>query len=130
VIEVISSRDKDRLASALERIRSRNVALDAQLLSEVSAIMQEVRVRGDAALVDYAARFDGCVLQAGELRVDEGVLRRSAARVSTPVLEAIREAIQRVRAFINMSWNAAFMGGGNRTGVQLGQRITHRPRGL
>jgi histidinol dehydrogenase len=123
VIEVISSRDKDRLASALERIRSRNVAFDEQLLSEVSAIMQEVRGRGDAALVDYAARFDGCVLQAGELRVDEGVLRRSAARVAPLVLEAIREAIQRVRAFHDLqrqhSWVVE-----TAAGVVLGQRVT------
>ncbi len=123
MIEVISSRDKDRLASALERIRSRNVAFDEQLLSEVSAIMQEVRGRGDAALVDYAARFDGCVLQAGELRVDEGVLRRSAARVAPLVLEAIREAIQRVRAFHDLqrqhSWVVE-----TAAGVVLGQRVT------
>jgi histidinol dehydrogenase len=123
VIEVISSREKDRLAATVARIRSRNVALDAQLLSEASAIMQEVRVRGDAALVDYAARFDGCVLQAGELRVDEGVLRQSAARVSPPVLEAIREAIQRVRAFHELerqhSWVVE-----TEPGVRLGQRIT------
>lgn len=123
MIEVISSREKDRLAATVARIRSRNVALDAQLLSEASAIMQEVRVRGDAALVDYAARFDGCVLQAGELRVDEGVLRHSAARVSPPVLEAIREAIQRVRAFHELerqhSWVVE-----TEPGVRLGQRIT------
>lgn len=123
MIEVISSREKDRLAATVARIRSRNVALDAQLLSEASAIMQEVRVRGDAALVDYAARFDGCVLQAGELRVDEGVLRQSAARVSPPVLEAIREAIQRVRAFHELerqhSWVVE-----TEPGVRLGQRIT------
>jgi histidinol dehydrogenase len=123
VIEVISSRTGDRLAGTLARIRSRNVAFDEELLSEVSAIMQEVRLRGDAALVDYAARFDGVVLQAGELRVDEGVLRRSAARVSPPVLEAIREAIQRVRAFHELerrhSWVVE-----TETGVVLGQRVT------
>ncbi len=125
MIEVISSCEKDRLAATVARIRSRNVALDAQLLSEASAIMQEVRVRGDAALVEFAARFDGCALQVGELRVDEGVLRQSAARVSPPVLEAIREAIQRVRAFHKHelerqhSWLVE-----TEPGVQLGQRIT------
>ena len=123
MIEVISSRTRDRLVGTLARIRSRNVAFHEELLSEVSAIMQEVRVRGDAALVDYAARFDGVVLQAGGLRVDEGVLRRSAARVSLPVLEAIREAIQRVRAFHELerrhSWVVE-----TEKGVVLGQRVT------
>ncbi len=125
MIEVISSCEKDRLAATVARIRSRNVALNAQLLSEASAIMQEVRLRGDAALVEFAARFDGRALQVGELRVDEGVLRQSAARVSPPVLEAIREAIQRVRAFHKHelerqhSWVVE-----TEPGVQLGQRIT------
>ena len=83
MIEVISSRERDRLAGTLERIRSRNVAFDGHLLSQVSAIMQEVRARGDAALIEYAARFDGCVLQPAELRVEEGVLRRTASRLES-----------------------------------------------
>lgn len=123
MIELISSSEKDRLAVTLERIRSRNVAFDAQLLSEVSAIMQEVRTRGDAALIDCAARFDGCVLQPAELRVDEEALHRTASRVESGVLEAIREAIRRVRAFHELerqhSWVVE-----TEQGVVLGQRIT------
>jgi len=120
---MISSREKDRLGDMLERIRGRNVAFDAHLLSEVSAIVQEVRARGDAALIEYAARFDGCVLQPEELRVNEDHLRRIAARVEPQVLEAIREAIRRVRVFhqseLPQSWIMEAEGG-----VVLGQRIT------
>ncbi len=123
MIEMISSREKDRLGDMLERIRGRNVAFDAHLLSEVSAIVQEVRARGDAALIEYAARFDGCVLQPEELRVNEDHLRRIAARVEPRVLEAIREAIRRVRVFhqseLPQSWIMEAEGG-----VVLGQRIT------
>jgi histidinol dehydrogenase len=123
VIEVISSREKDRLAVTLARIRNRNVAFDEALLSKVSAIMQEVRTRGDAALIDYAARFDECVMQPAELRVAEEDLRRTAARVDSDVLEAIREAIRRVRAFHELerrhSWEVE-----TDPGVFLGQRIT------
>lgn len=123
MIEVISSREKERLAATLKRIRSRNVALDDQLLSEVSAIMQEVRTRGDLALIDYAARFDGCVLQSAELRIDEEDLHRTAARVESKVLESIREAIRRVRNFHELerqhSWVVETEGG-----VVLGQRVT------
>jgi histidinol dehydrogenase len=123
VIEVIASREKDRLAGTLARIRGRNVALDANLLSEVSAIMQEVRARGDAALIEYAARFDGCVLQPAELRVDEEALRRTAARVESRVLEAIRESIRRVRAFHEFERQQSWLMEAER-GVVLGQRIT------
>ena len=123
MIEVISSRDKDRLVDTLERIRGRNVALDGHLLSEVSAIMQDVRARGDAALIEYAARFDGCVLEPAELRVDEEALRRTASRVESDVLEAIREAIRRVRAFHELELPQSWMVE-TEAGVRLGQRIT------
>jgi histidinol dehydrogenase len=123
VIEVLSSREKDRLADTLARIRNRNVALDEALLSKVSAIMQEVRARGDDALIDYAARFDECVMQPSELRVDEEDLRRTAARVDPGVLEAIREAIRRVRAFHELERQQSWVLE-TAPGVFLGRRIT------
>ena len=122
MIEVISNREKDRLAATLERIRGRNVSFDGQLNSEVAAIIDEVRTRGDAALIDYAARFDGCVLQPADLRVNEEDLLRTASRVDAGVLQAIREAISRVRAFHEherqQSWQIE-----SPNGVRLGQRI-------
>jgi len=122
VIELLSSREKDRLAGKLARIRNRNVAVDEAILSKVSAIMQEVRARGDAALIDYAARFDDCVMQRTELRVDEEDLRRTAARVESRVLEAIREAIRRVRAFHELERQQSWVVE-TAPGVFLGQRI-------
>ena len=123
MIELLSSREKDRLAATLARIRNRNVALDEGILSKVSAIVQEVRARGDAALIDYAARFDDCVMQRTELRVDEEDLRRTAARVESRVLEAIREAIRRVRAFHELERRQSWVVE-TAPGVFLGQRIT------
>ena len=123
MIEVISSREKERLVVTLERIRARNVAFDGHLLSEVSAIVEEVRVRGDAALIEYAAQFDGCVLQPEELRVDEEALRRTASRVESRVLEAIREAIRRVRAFHQLELPQSWVMETDDS-VRLGQRIT------
>src|SRR5204863_886645 len=99
VIEVIGSHDKERLAAKLARIRERSVVLDADLMTQVESIIDEVRGRGDAALIDYAARFDGCVMQAAELRMGEDELRRIAARVDKDILDALREAIANVRRF-------------------------------
>jgi histidinol dehydrogenase len=123
MVDVISSQNKDQLATTLARIRSRNVAFDEQLLSDVAAIIREVRMRGDEALIDYAARFDACVMQRGDLRVNEDDLREIATRVDAAVLEALREAIIQVRAFHeherHQSWQ---VDGAN--GVRLGQRVT------
>ena len=79
MIEIIRSQEKERLALRLQRIRDRNVALDDELMTEVAAIIREVRTRGDAALIDFAARFDGVVMQPIDLRVPEETLRSTAA---------------------------------------------------
>ena len=99
MIEVISSRDQQQLADKLQRIRNRNVVLDADLMSRVGKIIADVHQRGDAALLDYAAQFDGCAMQPSELRISEEELRRIASNVDRNVLEALSEAIRNVRRF-------------------------------
>jgi histidinol dehydrogenase len=122
VIEIIRSQEKERLAGRLQAIRERNIALDDVLVSEVAAIIRDVRTRGDAALIDYSERFDGVRLRASELRVSEETLRHSALRVDSFVLESLRAAIQNVRTFHEHqreeSWEIT-----PAAGVRLGQRI-------
>jgi histidinol dehydrogenase len=123
VIEVFGSHDKERLVAKLERVQARNVVLDADLMKQVGAIIDEVRLHGDRALLDYAARFDGCVMQATELRIGEEELRRIAASVDANVLEPLREAISNVKRFHESerqeSWELQ-----TENGARLGQRIT------
>lgn len=123
MIEIIRSQEKERLDTKLQRIRGRNVALDDQLMNEVSAIIREVRTRGDAALIDFAARLDGVVMKPIDLQVDEETLRSTAARADPNFVIALREAIRRVRAFHEFerqqSWEME-----TTDGVRLGQRIS------
>ncbi|MDT4953771.1 MAG: histidinol dehydrogenase [Acidobacteriota bacterium] len=123
MIEIIRSTEPERRAFKLERIASRSVALDAELMRAVASIIEDVRERGDAALIGYTKRFDGVDLRRDELRVDEHTLRACAERVDPKVLAALREAIKRVRAFHEReredSWEME-----TQPGVRLGQRIT------
>jgi histidinol dehydrogenase len=123
MIEVISINEADPLDAKLRRIRERNVALDPGLMSQVTSIIDDVRRRGDAALIDCAERFDGVVMQPTDLRVSEKALREIALRVDQSVLEALREAIQRVREFHEherpQSWEFE-----SANGMRLGQRLT------
>ena len=118
-------RNTDRLAleECLAKLAARSVALDADLMTLVSTIIEDVRTRGDEALIDYTARFDNVDLKASELRIDEAELRRSAEGVDKRVLAALREAIANVRAFherqVEDSWTIT-----PANGVELGQRIT------
>ena len=123
MIEIIDSHDTKRLAAKLERVRARSVVLDADLMSQVQSIINEVRRRGDAALIDYASQFDGCIMQVSELRIGEDELDQIAANADASVVEALREAISNVRRFheheLRESWEIE-----TEDGVRMGQRIT------
>lgn len=123
MIEIIDSHDTELLAAKLERVRERSVVLDADLMSQVQSIIDEVRRRGDAALIDYADRFDGCVMHESELRIGEDELDRIAGNADARVVEALREAISHVRQFheyeLQESWEIE-----TQDGVRMGQRIT------
>src|SRR5215510_11024817 len=122
MIEIIKSSDKGRLAERLERIRGRNVALDFELMSQVGAIIHDVRRRGDAALVDYTEQFDGCSIQPSDLKVNEEALRTAASKADPVFLDALREAIQRIRRFHEFEREHSWESEGP-TGVRFGQRI-------
>jgi histidinol dehydrogenase len=105
----------------VERLAKRSVALDGELMTMVASIVDDVRRRGDEALIDYTARFDKVELN--QLRIGEEELRSCAAGAGERVRRALREAIENVRAFherqVEGSWSI-----NPRKGVQLGQRIT------
>ena len=120
-MRIIRQFEQEKLAELLDHLAVRSVALDAELMKSVTEIVDDVRARGDRALIEYAARFDKVELS--ELRIDADQLRRFAGKVDERVVRALREAIRNVRAFhkrqLEESWimNAA-------PGVELGQRIT------
>lgn len=123
VFEVIDSLDPHRLSEKIARIRSRNVALDEDLIRQVGAIIADVRRRGDAALIDYAKQFDGFEMPVSGLRISEGELRQVAVSVDSKVVAALRAAIKNIRHFHEQerqqTWEIQA-----EHGVRLGQRIT------
>src|SRR5688572_3049653 len=112
---------RDTVVEFLARLLERMVARDASLLQQCSAIIEDVRQRGDEALIDYTRQFDGVELS--ELRISEDSLRRSAEKADSKVVEALRLAIKNVKTFherqVEQSWEIC-----SGDGVRLGQRIT------
>ena len=53
----------------LQHILSRNVGLNAEIMSRTEAIIRDVTMRGDAAVVECTQRFDNVVLSAQTMRV-------------------------------------------------------------
>ena len=80
----------------------------------VTAIIADVRARGDAAVRELTERFDGARLES--MFLDEARWDALAARCPTPVREALALAHERVRRFhepqIPVSYSMELEGGG------------------
>jgi histidinol dehydrogenase len=100
---------------------------DAAIEQRVAGILADVRVRGDAAVLEYTARFDG--LQAGsmaalEIGPDE---LQAALRAITPAQRAaLEQAAARVRAYHERQLEASGRSWSYRDadGTLLGQKVT------
>jgi histidinol dehydrogenase len=69
----------------------------ADLVAKVAQIVDDVRLRGDVALREYSARFDGVEL--GALRVGPGEFDAALASLPPVAVAAIERAVANVRRF-------------------------------
>ena len=81
-------------ASVLSAKREQAADVDAV----VAGIIADVRKRGDAALVDYTARFDRLTLEPGQLRIPQDEIDAAAGAVPKEQIEALTLARDRIRA--------------------------------
>jgi histidinol dehydrogenase len=72
---------------------------DAGLRASIARLVEDVRLRGDAALVEALRTFDGCEVGAAGLRVTDDELEKARAGIDPGLLAAIRDAIGHVRRF-------------------------------
>jgi histidinol dehydrogenase len=123
LMRIIRKTEQDVLDQWLAHVAARSVALDSDLMNVVSSIIDDVRVRGDQALIDYTARFDKVELKQSDLLISENDLRQFANGADQSVIIALRQAIRNVRTFherqVEESWTIV-----PAAGVELGQRIT------
>ncbi|MEW6211474.1 MAG: histidinol dehydrogenase [Acidobacteriota bacterium] len=113
---------KGEANAAIERICSRSLHLNPELIARVAEIVEGVRAGGDEALIHFTKKFDGVALASSEIRVDSDFIRRSASRADARVVEAFRQAISNVRAFHQhqreRDWSVT-----DENGATVGQRI-------
>ena len=75
----------------------RTGAFNAAALTAATAIIEDVRERGDAALRDYTERFDGVRLE--DFRVPQLAVDEAAAYVDDDTARALRQAASQIRDF-------------------------------
>ena len=72
--------------------------VSADVAQAVAAIIEDVRARGDAALVDLSRRFDRVDLESLGIRVSQTEIDDAEAKSDPRTLEALRLAHERIRA--------------------------------
>ena len=63
--------------------------IDPKIIERVEAIIDEIRGRGDSALIDFTKKFDGVRLSPEDLRVKKEEIERAYERVDDRLISAI-----------------------------------------
>jgi len=108
----------------LARLLAFESAQDPKIDAAVAAIIEDVRTRGDAAVLDYTRRFDRIDAQGMDaLEIPLSELRASLARIGAPERAALEAAAARIRTYHEHqraeSWSYT-----DAEGTLLGQRVT------
>ncbi len=107
-------------AREIGRLLKRRAARLAEAEETVRPILDDVRRRGDRALLEYARKFDG--FSGRTVRVAARELQAAEARLTPVFRRAIRTSAGNIRAFAQLqmprSWRREL-----RTGLRLGQIV-------
>ncbi len=103
-----------------EEIFARNEPT-ANVTAPVAAILAEVRARGDVAVLEYTARFDGCALS--QLAVTPAEIDEAFSAMEPEFITVLQKAAENIRTFhaaqVRQSLVLTPSGG-----VVLGQKVT------
>ena len=104
-----------------EDILRRKAGAEENVDAAVDAILSDGRSRGDAALLEYAEKFDGAKLESVELSQEEW--DAAVEQVDAQFLETLRQAAENIRAFHTRQVHKDFVITEN-AGIVMGQRYT------
>jgi histidinol dehydrogenase len=114
--------DAAEFAEFFNKLRLRGGTFTPELLATVAEIIRDVTARGDKALFEYTAKFDGHELTAATVEVTDKERKSALALVASEDLEVIKLAAGRIEKYHRHQITQGFMVK-NESGVELGQRI-------
>ena len=123
MIRRLNAQDTD-FTAALDQLLSWESVSDASINQRVLEIIDNVRRRGDAALIDYTRQFDGLdVAQMSDLILPRERLELALTRITAEQRAALETAARRVREYhqhqVQDSWRYS-----EADGTVLGQQVT------
>ncbi len=107
----------------LDALLSRETDTGADIQALVADILAQVKSRGDAALCEFTAKFDGWDCSAENMIISRESMEAAWHRVSDEDRSALQLAVNRIRAYhehqVQVDWDYT-----DDAGMTLGQRIT------
>ena len=97
---------------------------DPQLRQEIAALLEDVRLNGDAAVARALKKFDGCDVDPARLRVSDGEFAHARATVAPELLAAIRDGIDHVRRFNEQIVARGDWSFESEPGLTVGEKVT------
>jgi len=119
MIEIIDSRKTD-LSGFYKKLSQRSQMELGDVFSKVEEVVNNVKLNGDKALLEYSSKFDRVELTLVNIRVSEEEIANAYSKVSKELLTVIRKAKENIESFHSKqkenSWFTT-----EKDGVLLGQ---------
>ena len=121
-MKLVVGSSEPRFARVLKKLLARGTTQDSSVEAPVREILEDVRGRGDRALLDYNLRFDGLKMRAADLVIGPDEMAAAAARLPARARTVLRLAARRIRDFHKHQVEKSFRYK-DALGVSLGQEI-------
>jgi histidinol dehydrogenase len=106
----------------LQRITQRGRVFEEAIWTAVKTIVNDVALRGNAALFEYTQKFDQCDLRTNGIEVSGRELDQAISKVTPKDMDILALAAGRIEAFHRkqevISWISS-----DENGIELGQRV-------
>jgi histidinol dehydrogenase len=120
-MNIIRHTDAD-FAGRLKQLTAPSSLFDPVIEERTRAIVNDVKARGDAALLELTERFDGARLSADQLRVTQAELLAASLKADDALRSAVAVAGKNIEAFSRKSkrknWSAR-----NAQGAKVGEKF-------
>ena len=120
-MKIIRHTDKDFVAK-LREVAADSSLFDAEIESRTKAILHEVFVRGDDAVLEFTEKFDGAKLSAEQLAVTQAELMAASLKADDSLRAAVAEAESNIASFAKKSKRKAWAGK-NSHGASVGEKF-------
>src|SRR5450631_3828079 len=101
-MKIVRHTDKN-FSARLREVSTDSSLFDIEIEQRTRAILHDVFIRGDDAVLDFTEKFDGAKLSAGQLAVTQAELMAASLKADGSLRAAIAEAEANIAGFAKKS---------------------------